>query len=137
MSASAQEWLKFADADLRAARLLFANPEVPSRIACFHAHQAAEKALKAALVEESTPFRKTHDLIVLVGLVAQSLAAELVAVDVLLLQPWAVDGRYPGDLPDATDAEASEVVATAEAIVGAVDRWLRITDHGLTGDQDE
>ncbi len=53
----------------------------------------------------------------LVGLLAQSLAAELVTVDVLLLQPWAVDGRYPGDLPDATHAEASEVVATAEAIL--------------------
>ncbi len=59
----------------------------------FHAHQAAEKALKAALVEESTPFRKTHDLIVLVGLVAQSLAAELVTVDVLLLQPWATQSK--------------------------------------------
>ncbi len=137
MSANADEWLKFAGADLRAARLLLADTAVPSRIACFHAHQAAEKALKAALVEESTPFRKTHDLIVLVGLLAQSLAAELMTMDVLLLQPWAVDGRYPGDLPDATHAEASEVVATAEAIVAAVDRWLRMTEHGLTGDQDE
>lgn len=137
MSANADEWLKFAGADLRAARLLLADTAVPGRIACFHAHQAAEKALKAALVEESTPFRRTHDLIVLVGLVAQSLAAALVAVDVLLLQPWAVDGRYPGDLPDATDAEASEVVATAEAIVAAVDHWLRMAKHGLTGDQDD
>lgn len=124
VSASAQEWLKFADADLRAARLLFANPEVPSRIACFHAQQAAEKALKAALVAASIPFRKTHDVVVLVGLVPQSLATELVAVDVLLLLPWAIDGRYPGDLPDAIDAEVSDVVSTAATIVAGVERWL-------------
>ncbi len=35
MSANADEWLKFAGADLRAARLLLADTAVPSRIACF------------------------------------------------------------------------------------------------------
>jgi HEPN domain-containing protein len=82
------------------------------------------KALKAALLAESTPFRKTHDIVVLVGLVPSSLSAELATLDVLLLQPWAVDGRYPGDLPDATRTEAEEVVTTAAEILAAVDRWL-------------
>jgi HEPN domain-containing protein len=120
VSADARDWLVFAGADLRAARLLVADGDVPSRIACFHAQQAAEKALKAALVAESTPFRKTHDIVVLAGLVPAVLAAELATLDLLVLQPWAVEGRYPGDLPDATDAEADEVVATAVAIVETV-----------------
>ena len=127
MSADANEWLTFASADLRAARLLFADAEVPGRIACFHAQQAAEKTLKAVLVAESTPFRKTHDIVVLVGLAPVSLSADLAGVDLLLLQPWAVDGRYPGDLPDATRDEAAEAVTIAAAVVTAVDRWLNKT----------
>ena len=101
MSANARDWLAFATADLRAARLLLSDPGVPSRIACFHAQHAAEKALKATLVAESTPFKKTHDIVVLAGLAPAELSAALATVDVLILQPWAVEGRYPGDLPDA------------------------------------
>lgn len=130
MPADAREWLEFADADLRAARLLLADENVPSRIACFHAQQASEKALKAALVAESIPFRKTHDIVVLAGLVPVRLSADLSTLDLLVLQPWAVDGRYPGDLPDATDGEASEVVDTAIAVVGAVRAWLDSSTGG-------
>ena len=124
MSRDAHAWLKFASADLRAAQLLLSDSDVPSRIACLHTQQAAEKALKAALIAESTPFRKTHDIVVLMGLIPPEMSAELADVDVLVPQPWAVDGRYPGDLPDSSDAEASEVVDSAAAIVGVVDRWL-------------
>jgi len=123
--ADANDWLDFARADLRAARLLLTDTEVPARIACFHAQQAAEKALKAALVASATPFRKTHDFVVLVGLVAERIAADLASVDLVALQQWAVDGRYPGDLPEATEAEAGEVLKVAEAVVEAVRRSLR------------
>lgn len=62
------EWLRFAQADLAASRLLLTDAELPFRLACFHAQRAAEKALKAALVQGSVEFRKTHDLVVLAGL---------------------------------------------------------------------
>ena len=62
------EWLRFAQADLAASRLLLTDAELPFRLACFHAQQAAEKALKAALVQGSVEFRKSHDLVVLAGL---------------------------------------------------------------------
>jgi HEPN domain-containing protein len=116
--------LAFADADLRAARVLLNDPDVPHRIACFLAQQASEKALKSVLVEESVPFRKTHDLVVLAGLVPAPLATDLESVDLLLLQPWAIDGRYPGDLPDASAAEVVAVVNAASKILMAVERWL-------------
>ncbi len=124
MSADAREWLSFASADLRAAQLLLTDAAVPSRIACFHAHQAAEKAIKAVLIAESTPFRKTHDIVILVGLAPAQLATNLAAVDILVVQPWAVEGRYPGDLPDATPTEAAEVVTTAATILAVVGDWL-------------
>lgn len=124
MSADARQWLAFADADLRAARVLLRDSDVPNRIACFLAQQACEKALKSVLVEQSVPFRKTHDLVVLAGLAPAPLAVDLETVDLLLLQPWAIDGRYPGDLPDASAAEVVAVVDAASEILMAVERWL-------------
>jgi HEPN domain-containing protein len=116
MPTDASNWLQFAHDDLAAARTLLSDPDIPSRIACFHAQQAAEKALKALLVASSIPFKKTHDLVVLAGLQDAEVGAELASIDLLLLHPWAVEGRYPGDLPDATDAEAAEVVSTASTL---------------------
>lgn len=124
MPADASNWLQFARDDLAAARTLMADTEIPSRIACFHAQQAAEKALKALLVASSIPFTKTHDLVVLAGLQNDAVSEELALVDLLLLHPWAVEARYPGDLPDASDHEAAEVVATAASIFDIAERWV-------------
>lgn len=129
MAADATGWFAFADADLRAARVLLDDSDVPNRIACFLAQQASEKAIKSVLVEESVPFRKTHDLVVLAGLLPAQLATDLGAVDLLLLQPWAIEGRYPGDLPDASAAEALAVIESASVILGIVSRWLTIGER--------
>ena len=64
----ADEWLQFARDDLAAARLLLAHAELPARLACFHAQEAADKAFKASLAHASIQFRKTHDLSVLLAL---------------------------------------------------------------------
>ena len=106
------------------ADVLSADAEVPRRIVCFHARQAAEKALKAALVAGEIPFRKTHDVVVLAGLTPAELAQSLDELDVAVLQPWSVDGRYPGDLPDATTEQTSIVVAAAAAVLTCVVNWM-------------
>ena len=110
-------WILFAEADMRAAQLLSLDSDIPGRIACFHAQQAAEKALKALLVANDISFRKTHDLVVLVGLLPSGPREEIDLLDTDVLQPWAVDGRYPGDLPEASADEAAEALAVATAIV--------------------
>ena len=125
LSPDVEQWITFAKADLRAARLLLSDTEVPARIACFHAQQAAEKAIKAVLISEETPFRKAHDVIVLAGLLPVKLIVELESIDPVVLQQWAVDGRYPGDLPDATATEADEVLVVASVIVAAMDAFLQ------------
>ncbi len=66
MSAEPGEWMGFAEADLAAAVRLIGGPDLPPRLACFHAQQAAEKALKATLVWAGTPVPRTHDLVALV-----------------------------------------------------------------------
>ena len=46
-------------------------------------------------------------------------------IDLQRLQQWAVDARYPADLPDITVGEAAAVVAIADQIVAAVAAALR------------
>ena len=122
-----REWLRFANDDLAAARLLLTDVELPARMACFHAQQAAEKALKASLVHSAIQFRKTHDLVVLVALQPEPVRSEVGNLDLQRLQQWAVDARYPADLPDITVGEAAAVIAIAEQIVAAVGAALRET----------
>lgn len=43
---TAPRWRREAGRDLRAAEVVAAGDEVPDRVAGFHAHLAAEKALK-------------------------------------------------------------------------------------------
>lgn len=58
----ALEWFGRAERDLTAARKLLRLAEPLTDIVVFHAHQAAEKALKAFLVRNRTPFSRTHEL---------------------------------------------------------------------------
>ena len=53
----ANRWLRFATEDLKVAQNLLASNESAPRHICFLAQQAAEKALKAALVLEEMDFR--------------------------------------------------------------------------------
>ena len=58
----ARRWLRSAREDLRIAGMaLAADPPVVGP-ACFHFQQAAEQALKAALVIEGIEFPNVHDL---------------------------------------------------------------------------
>ena len=65
-------------------------------------------------------FRKTHDLVVLVALQPEPVRSEVDILDLQRLQQWAVDARYPADLPGITADEADAVVAIADQIVAAV-----------------
>ncbi|MGH8896596.1 MAG: HEPN domain-containing protein [Egibacteraceae bacterium] len=88
------------------------------RIAAFLAQQAAEKTLKAILVAHSLPVPKIHDLRVLAERLPVP-ADALDAVDLELLNDWAIAGRYPADLPDELPRdEAEELCLAAERARG-------------------
>lgn len=48
----ALEWLQYAENDLDAARFLLGMKPLPAGIICFHCQQAAEKGLKAYLLQK-------------------------------------------------------------------------------------
>ena len=119
--ASARKWLDKARQDLDAAKRCM-RPPCLAAIACFHAQQAAEKALKGvAVLLGATQVPRRHDLLEVAEIV-KAQGAELPFSDEELasLNPYAVGARYP--LAD----EPSEVAARAAIeLVQRIVRWAQ------------
>ena len=116
----ALRWLRFSEEDLDVAlRLLSGIPTAP-RHACWLSQQAAEKALKAALVLEEVEFPFTHDLDALRNLLPDSWPVRATHADLAELTEWAVETRYPGDWPEHTDADATRAVSEARSVHDSV-----------------
>ena len=105
----AANWLEFAVADLRAAHLL-QREQMSPRLVCFHAQQAAEKALKAVLIRDQVDFPRTHDLKALQELVVGLKPPEQLTLDASWLTKYSVSTRYPGE--KETPPEAAERALT-------------------------
>jgi len=115
------EWLRKADADFSLAEHLLSEGTVFSNAIVFNSQQAAEKYLKAFLSWHQIAFPKTHDLEELLDLaqtVDRGLAESL--RDVIVLTPYGVELRYPGDRPDASSGEAREAVELARKVRDSV-----------------
>jgi HEPN domain-containing protein len=111
----ARGWLAKAASDLTAARRLVSAGESYDA-ACFHAQQAAEKALKAILALAEAPIPRTHNLEDLHAqclLLSQpGLANDLASLDVAELTPFAVELRYDMEFwPEREVAEEAVVLA--------------------------
>lgn len=113
------EWLRYADGDLRTARVILASEEAEPRAACFLAQQAVEKALKGVLQERGVQPTKIHALTKLHTQIPEEYRPAIDPDDLDRLDPWVIDGRYPSDLPDADRAEARRLVDLADAVVKA------------------
>lgn len=124
----ARQWLAKAESDLTAARRLL-DVGGPYDAVCFHAQQAAEKALKAVLAYADAPIPHTHNL---EDLQAQCLASPPMAVagnvetlDLTGLTAFAVEARYDMEFwPERIEASdavvmAARVCAAAAQVVGA------------------
>ena len=95
----ARDWLVIAGRDFRAFEYLAALPETMVEVCSFHAQQAVEKWLKGLLVknEHAEPF--THDLAVLIKMLAPfypGLENEEWVTRAKFLTEFAVRSRYIG-----------------------------------------
>jgi len=59
-------WIGKAKQDFKTVEILLQSNDGPPGIICFHCQQAAEKFLKAFLVENQIEFPRSHDLILLI-----------------------------------------------------------------------
>ena len=126
--ADTARWLRYAEEDLITAETLLGQPHVPPRQSCWHAQQSAEKALKAVLIFLEIDFPRTHDLNILRNLMPDGWQLKSVHPDLASLTEWAAEARYPSDMPEATNADASEAVEQARTIWTSVSTAL--TEHG-------
>lgn len=92
-----RRWLRFAEEDLATAAAMLEQDLGVPRQACWLAQQAAEKAIKAALVYLQVEFPKTHDLDLLCTLLPSDWKTSSERVDLAELSEWSVEARYPGD----------------------------------------
>jgi HEPN domain-containing protein len=115
-----QRWLRYATEDLTAAEKMLSGTDSFPRHACWLAQQAAEKALKAGLISCDQEFPFTHDLDRLRNLLPDNWQVKAKCPDLAELTEWAVEARYPGDLPEATLAEAKTAVEQANNVINSV-----------------
>ena len=93
---------------------------------CFHAQQAAEKALKAVLVAQGETAPRTHDIAILLERIQAftSLPAKLLLAS--RLNEYAVWTRYPGDAEPVLEEEYLEAVDIAREVLGWVEDQLGV-----------
>lgn len=123
------QWLNWANDDLALARSALSDPNVVRRGACTWAHQCAEKSLKAMLVALDIDPPRTHNLLRLEQLTPPQLRTALVGIDLEGLTRWEIEGRYPEDLAEATEADAVDAVAAAAEVRRIVEAALTSTDR--------
>jgi HEPN domain-containing protein len=122
---NAVRWIEKADHDFMAAEhaMELAGKGLTD-IVCFHAQQCAEKCLKALLVYRHVDFPKTHDLRLLLDLVPTDVALGLAREQVVPLNRYVIEGRYPGDWEPITVKEAERAVEMARNVRQAVLKQL-------------
>jgi HEPN domain-containing protein len=111
------DWLRRAKSNLIRAKQ--PKPEeVLWEDLCFDTQQAAEKALKAALLARGIPFRFVHDIAELLTLLENQgviLSEEIKAS--AELTDYSVESRYPGPFEPVTEEEFNRALKIAETVV--------------------
>ncbi|MFH1117956.1 MAG: HEPN domain-containing protein [Pseudomonadota bacterium] len=111
------QWLNKAEQDMRAAEVLLSAEPPFLYPACFHAQQAAEKYLKAALTRHQIEFPKTHAIEQLLDLLKQAEPETASALsEAAELTPYGVDIRYPGDQPEPDLAQSRRALELARKV---------------------
>lgn len=114
----AHEWLRRAASNLQRARGDTGLPGVYLEDLCFDAQQAAEKAVKAVLINEQLAFPYVHDLVTLLTLVeVEGIELPSGLREAGRLTRFAVETRYPGMAEPVTREEHARAVEIAEAVV--------------------
>jgi HEPN domain-containing protein len=114
----ARRWLRWADEDFALAEHTAADPDVVARGACVWAHQAAEKALKALLIlRDIDPPKRSRPF----GAAPTRWRGQRVRVyQASELTRWAIEGRYPADMEEATHADGLAAISIARQVLDVV-----------------
>jgi HEPN domain-containing protein len=112
-----RDWVRKAESDFKTAQHLCQSSPDFTEGAAFHSQQSAEKYLKAFLVWHQIEFPKTHNIEVLLGLAgkADDKIREILQ-EAMVLTPYGVEFRYPGDYPEVTRTDAERALWIADRV---------------------
>jgi HEPN domain-containing protein len=117
-----EQWMSHAASDMRLANLAAGDELVCQEQVCFHAQQAAEKAIKAVLLSRQIEFPLTHDIEELLEIAENAGIPQLDQIrEAGSLTPYAVEARYPGFWSEISVTEAKEALKTEEQTLS----WAR------------
>jgi len=121
---TAQDWMARAKSDLALARVPLPEGAFYEDL-CYHAQQAAEKALKAVYQHRGWLFRYIHDLKELSnGLRRNGLDIPPEVEEAVVLSSFAWEARYPGLNEPVMVAEYQEALRHAEAVVAWAEKVI-------------
>lgn len=117
-------WVLKAEHDLLNIENNLAAREIPWDTVGFHAQQCVEKYLKALLISRQIDPPKIHDLTELYALLPDGLLKDFNVHSLEELNPYSIEGRYPGVWEPVEQAEALRAVEAARMIRQAIRRVL-------------
>lgn len=117
-------WILKTEHDLLNIENNLAAQEIPWDTVCFHAQQCGEKYLKALLVSRHIDPPKIHDLTELYALLPDGLLVGFNARLLEALNPYSIEGRYPGVWEPVEREEALRAVEAAKVIRQAIRQIL-------------
>jgi HEPN domain-containing protein len=114
-----EKWIEKAEKDLKRAEFVFSAGDFED--CAFHAHQAAEKALKSLYILKFKKLWKTHDL----EAIASSLKADRKIIEISgKLNPHYIETRYPTEI-EYTKEVAENAIKNAKKVLEWVKEKLK------------
>lgn len=111
------EWFEKGNEDILSAASILKHRDGSPSTVCFLAQQTAEKFLKGALLYFKQDIFKVHDLLQLeTKLLARGILTDSIHGDLITLNRYYIETRYPGDYPEFSWKEAREAFEAAEGI---------------------
>ena len=129
MTEAHDRWIEFARLDLRAAEVMLEAGLTAQ--ACFHAHQSAEKALKALIQKESgRPAPRIHGLQELLKHLPPCQRDRMAQAVLMEMDDYYIPTRYPDAIPGSlseglpSHAQAEEAVSSSRAVCQCAAEFL-------------
>lgn len=91
---------------------------------CAYAQQAAEKAIKAVLIDEADVVPRMHDLCALRSRSTSGIAVQIADEMLVRVSAQWISSRYPGDWTEPTAHDAQTALHVASAVVADATRII-------------
>jgi HEPN domain-containing protein len=133
MNNSYEEWLKRARSSLELAKVSD-NESIYYEDLCFQSQQSAEKGLKGLLIFYGLEPEKTHNLYVLLQQLEKCTEIDEEIKQVIKLNNFAVQTRYPGDYVEIEKDEYEQTIIIAENCLKWIEEKIKQKDNNSKHD---